>query len=311
MALNRVVLLVGGVGGAKLAYGLTHHLTPEQLSIIVNVADDFWHYGLRITPDADTLLYTLSGLVDPVNGWGVAGDSMHVLDALRRYGDAPWFRLGDQDIATHLIRTALLREGWRLTDIAQRLAHALGVRYPLLPVTDAPVATMVMTAEHGELEFQDYFVRHRWQPTVTALRYQGIEMACMTPEVETALTHADAIIIAPSNPWLSVEPILAVPGVRDLIASRDVPRIAVTPLIGGQAVKGPAAKLMRELGLPVTSEAVARFYGAVLTGFVDDDVNAAFTIPGLQIAKFNTMMVNNADKINLAYKILLWLRGET
>lgn len=306
---KKIVVLVGGVGGAKLAYGLAKQLDPEHLTIIVNVADDFWHYGLRITPDADTILYTLAEWVDPVNGWGISGDTRAMLETMRRYGEDAWFGLGDRDLATHLIRTKMLREGARLTEVARRLAHGAGVQHAILPVTDDEVATIVDTVEYGELAFQTYFVRHRWQPVVKGLRYAGIEAARITPEVETALSEADAILIAPSNPWLSVEPVLAVPGMRDLIKGRNVPRIVVTPIIGGQAVKGPAAKLMAELGLEVTPESVARFYSDVITGFVDDEINPDFTLSGLKVVKFNTLMTDNADKINLAYKILRWLEG--
>jgi LPPG:FO 2-phospho-L-lactate transferase len=232
-----------------------------------------------------------------------------MLTALNRLGETPWFGLGDQDLATHLIRTHLLREGWRLTDVAQRLNRSLGVEYPLLPVTDDPVATIVDTVEHGELGFQTYFVRYRWQPTVRALRYEGIADAKMTPEVRTALENADAVMIGPSNPWLSIQPILDVPGVREILQNRAIPRIAVTPIIGGEAVKGPAAKIMRELGLDVSAESVARHYADgvnrdMINGFVDDEVNPNFELDSVKIEKFNTLMVTNQDKINLAYKLL-------
>jgi LPPG:FO 2-phospho-L-lactate transferase len=230
-----------------------------------------------------------------------------MLAALRRYGEDPWFGLGDQDLATHVIRTHLLREGWRLTDVTRRLSRGLGVEHPLLPVTDDPVATMVNTVEHGEIAFQTYFVRHRWQPVVRSLRYDGIGGAQITPEVRQALETADAIIFGPSNPWLSIQPILDIPTMRELLTSRAIPRIAVTPIIGGAAVKGPAAKIMGELGLPVTSQSVAHFYGDVVTGFVDDDINPDFELDDLKIVKLNTLMVTNQDKINLAYKLLDWV----
>lgn len=304
---KNIVVLVGGVGGAKLAYGLSQCLSAGQLTIIVNVADDFWNYGLRICPDSDTIMYTLGGVVDPVNGWGVEGDTRQMLAALRRYGQDPWFGLGDQDLATHLIRTHLLREGWRLTDVTRRLSRGLGVEHPLLPVTDDSVATMVNTVEHGEIGFQTYFVRHHWQPIVRSLRYDGIDSAQITPEVRHALETADAIIFGPSNPWLSIQPILEIPTMRELLTSRAIPRIAVTPIIGGAAVKGPAAKIMGELGLPVTSQSVAQFYRDVVNGFVDDDINPDFELDNLKIVKLNTLMVTNQDKINLAYKLLDWV----
>jgi LPPG:FO 2-phospho-L-lactate transferase len=306
---GRVVLLVGGVGGAKLAIGLAHWLRAEQLTIVVNVADDFWHYGLRICPDSDTLLYTLAGLVDPVNGWGLAGDTRQMLGAMARYGEPTWFGLGDQDLATHLLRTQLLRDGARLTEVTRHLADRLGIAHPLLPVSDDPVATIVDTVEHGELGFQTYFVRHRWTPTVRALRYDGIEAAAVTPEVRAAIAEADAIIIGPSNPWLSVQPMLDMPGMTALLTARDIPRVAVTPIIGGAAVKGPAAKIMEEMGLAVSSATVAAHYQPIINGFIDDVRDLAeWHIKGVKIAKLNTLMETTQDKINLGYSLLGWLK---
>lgn len=304
---QKVVALVGGVGGAKLAMGLARVLPPENLTIIVNVADDFWHYGLKICPDSDTVMYTLAGMVDPVNGWGIAGDTTHTLDQLRAYGDAPWFRLGDRDLATHIYRTERLREGARLTEVTAALSAAAGLKMRLLPVTDAPVETIVHTREHGALAFQAYFVKHRWQPTVTRLVYEGIESARPTPEVMDAIAQADVILIAPSNPWLSVEPMLAVPGLREAIMARDVPRVAITPIIGAQAVKGPAAKIMRELELEVSAKTVLDFYGSTINGFVDDCVNEPLTAGAHRVTAFNTLMHTDEDKAALATKILHWI----
>src|SRR5690606_31832707 len=215
-----------GVGGAKLAHGLAQILEPGQLTVIVNTGDDFWHYGLRVCTDLDTVMYTLAGLADPVNGWGIAGDTDYNLQALRRYGEETWFRLADQDLATHLLRTQWLNQGRRLTEITRELATRLGVRHTILPMTDAPVATMVNTVEYGELEFQVYFVKMRWQPVVRSLRLAGIEAAAMSAEVEQAIATADVILFGPSNPWLSIMPILSVPGLRDALIARDVPRVA-------------------------------------------------------------------------------------
>lgn len=302
-----VVVLVGGVGGAKLAYGLAQILSPEQLTIIVNTGDDFWLYGLRICPDLDTILYTLSGLVDRVNGWGIAGDTTHSLQALQRYGEETWFRLGDQDIATHLLRTQWWNEGIRLTEIEQRLAARLGIQHHIVPMTDAPVATMVDTVEHGELDFQTYFVRYRWQPTVKALRFAGIESAAMTPEVERALTCADIIVIGPSNPWLSIAPMLNVPGFREALVLRDIPRVAISPIVEGRAVKGPAAKLMRELGYEPSAQAVARYYGDLINGFVYDMQDAGLEMPLARTHTLNTIMTTNADRIFLAKSVMEWI----
>ncbi|MFN8374597.1 MAG: 2-phospho-L-lactate transferase [Anaerolineae bacterium] len=309
MALNHVVALVGGVGGAKLAYGLAQLLSPQQLTIIVNTADDFNLYGLRICPDSDTIMYTLSGLVDKTNGWGLAGDTRIMLGALRRYGEDTWFGLGDQDLATHLLRTEWLAQGKSQTEVTARLCSALGIQHLVLPMSDAPVATIVDTVEFGELEFQQYFVRHRWQPTVKALRFEGVDNAQMTDAVREALAAADAILIAPSNPWLSVAPILAVPGMREAIIKRDVPRVAVSPIIAGEAVKGPAAKLMQELGYQPSAQAVAEYYGEVINCYVYDERDGTLSLPGLRTLAVNTWMQSEADRVTLARQILTWIEG--
>ncbi|MGQ9886967.1 MAG: 2-phospho-L-lactate transferase [Aggregatilineales bacterium] len=308
MALN-VVALAGGVGGAKFAYGLSQILGPGQLTVIVNTGDDFWHLGLRICPDLDTVMYTLAGVVDPVNGWGVAGDTTHTLQALGRYGAATWFRLGDQDIATHILRTDWLRSGRGLTDITRELAQRLGICQTILPMTDAPVATMVDTVEHGEIGFQEYFVMRRWQPVVRGLRLEGIESAKMTDAVAAALAAADVIIIGPSNPWLSIGPILAVSGMLDAIVKRSVPRVAITPIIQGRSVKGPASKLMAELGYEPSAKTVAEYYAAVINGFVYDERDAGMEIPVPHTATFDTIINSNADRVALARKVLDWISG--
>ena len=300
----RVVLFVGGVGGAKLAYGLAHLLPPERLTIVVNVGDDFWHLGLKICPDSDTVMYTLGSMVDPVNGWGLDGDSTRMLEAFRGLGGDAWFRLGDLDMATHLYRTQRLRDGARLTDVTASLCSSLGILHPLYPVTDADVPTIVDTIEHGELPFQEYFVRHRWQPVLRGLRFVGASEASITPEVATALDAADAIVFAPSNPWLSIAPMLAVGDLRERIEARDVPRVAMTPIIGGAAVKGPAAKLMAELGLAVSGESVADYYGPLINGFVDDSRNQPFERPALCIESYDTLMTDDAARIRVARELL-------
>jgi LPPG:FO 2-phospho-L-lactate transferase len=317
--LPRVIVFVGGVGGAKLAYGLSRVLPPEQLTVIVNVADDFWHYGLRISPDLDTIMYTLSDLVDPVNGWGIAGDTTAMLSSMQRYGENTWFGLKDQDLATHLLRTHWLHEGVRLTEITRRLTSRLGIQCTMLPITDDPVMTMVHTEAHGTLEFQEYFVKYRWQPVVQSLEYRGVADAQMTPEVRQTLENADIILFGPSNPWLSIAPILAVPGVADLIKSRNIPRVAVTPIVDGRAIKGPAAKIMDELGLEVSAQSVIDFYGDVLNGFITDvrdstpAVNAGQTknlhLSGYLLRSFDTMMGDAESKILLSQKILEAVEG--
>jgi len=307
---EHVVALVGGVGGAKLAAGLVRILPPEQLTIVVNTGDDFWHYGLRICPDLDTVMYTLGGLVDPVNGWGVAGDTTALLDALKRYGEDAWFRLGDQDVATHLLRSEALRNGERLTEVTRQLTNKLGILHPLLPMTDAPVETMIDTVEYGELPFQTYFVRYRWQPTMKALRYAGADHAEASPEVIAALENADAILIAPSNPWLSLAPMLAVKPVRELLLEKNVPRVAVSPIVAGTAIKGPAAKLMAELGYDVSPRSVADFYGDLISGFVYDIQDSNLKISGKKTFMTDTIMRDQADRERLAGQILDWITAE-
>jgi LPPG:FO 2-phospho-L-lactate transferase len=308
MKLRKIVTLVGGVGGAKLAHGLAQVLPPQDLTIIVNTGDDFWHHGLRICPDLDTVMYTLGELVDPANGWGVRDDTTAALGALARYGADTWFRLGDQDIATHLLRTEALRRGERLTTVTQRLCASLGIGPAILPVTDDDVPTLIDTLECGQLAFQEYFVKHRWQPRVTALHYEGAERARISPEVEAALSQADAILIAPSNPWLSIAPMLAVPGMREGLA-RSVPRVAISPLIGAQAVKGPAAKLMAELGDEVSSAAVAEYYGEVINGFIYDKRDLHARRPQVRHLLTDTLMRSSTDRANLAQCALDWIES--
>jgi LPPG:FO 2-phospho-L-lactate transferase len=305
----KVVVLVGGVGGAKLAYGLAQVLPAEDLTVIVNTGDDTWLYGLRICPDLDTIMYTLSGLVNKDNGWGVTGDTFNTINAMRRYGEDAWFGLGDQDIATHLLRTRWLQEGQLLTEITRRLTKKLGIHQQILPMTNAPVATIVDTKEYGEIDFQTYFVRYHWQPTVKSLHLAGIEQSSVSPEVESAISNADVLLVGPSNPWLSIDPILNVPGMRDLITKRDIPRVAISPIVGGEAIKGPAAKLMVELGhLAVSPEAVAHYYGNVLNGFVYDVVDGDLNIPQQNVTKFETIMKTDEIKAALARNVLEWIQ---
>ena len=311
MALDKnIVVLVGGVGGAKLALGLKRVVQPERLAFVVNTGDDFWHLGLKICPDLDTLMYTVSGLVDTSAGWGIADDTVTLLSSLQEnYGHDPWFRLGDKDLATHLMRTQLLRSGYSLTEATCCLTECLGIRARLLPMSNAEVPTIVDSAELGELDFQEYFVRHRWQPTVRSIRHRNSDKALITDEVQAALAGADIVLLAPSNPWLSLAPILAIPGVRASLNDLTVPIVAVTPIIGGDAVKGPTAKIMTELGLEVRAESVAAYYGATINGFVDDIRNPPFDADGLRLARMDTLMTDLPAKVSLARAILTWIDG--
>lgn len=300
-----VVLLAGGVGGAKLAFGLSRLLAPEELSVVVNVGDDFTHMGLRICPDLDTVTYTLAGLDNRDTGWGLAADTFNTLDALITLDGPDWFRLGDQDLATHLMRTHLLSEGRRLTEVTQHLGHFLGVSPTVLPATDDAVPTRVITDE-GDLAFQDYFVRHRCEPRVSRLVFQGIEAAAATPEVTAALEHADVVVIAPSNPFVSIEPILALPGVRERVAMR--PTVAISPIVGGRAIKGPAAKMLQELGIDVSAKGVAARYAGVIGGFLLDTIDAdqapAVHALGMAVLAAPSVMQNDTDRQELARRSL-------
>jgi LPPG:FO 2-phospho-L-lactate transferase len=308
--MEKIVLLVGGVGGAKLAYGLYHAMPPENLTVIVNTGDDFWHHGLRICPDLDTVMYTLSGLVNKDMGWGVVDDTTHALDALRRYNSDEWFKLGDKDIATHLLRTQWWYEGVTLTEITRRLATALGITCTLLPMANGEVPTIVHTKEYGELPFQEYFVKHRWQPTLTSIEYVGADATNPPPAVQQALESADAVIIAPSNPWLSVRPILSLHSMTDWLMARNIPRVVVTPLIQGNAVKGPTAKLMGELGLSITPQSVIDYYGGVINGFLGDSRDefvTSTTSSSIAMRFTDTLMDSDEKRISLAKYLLAWL----
>ncbi len=305
----KVVVLAGGVGGARLASGFYRTLPPDDLSIVVNTGDDFEHLGLQISPDLDTVTYTLAGLANRENGWGVGGDTFEAMAALERLGGPTWFRLGDRDLAMHLQRTALLSEGLRLTEVTSRLCEALGVTARVLPMTDDPVATKVITTE-GELDFQDYFVRRRCEPVVREIRFEGLETARASAEVVATLGAADGIVVAPSNPFVSVEPILALAGVRDIVASK--PAVAVSPIIGGQAIKGPAAKMLGELGLDVSALGVAGRYAGVVDGFVMDQEDESLADGvrglGLEVAVTQTIMRSDADRASLAGDCIELLR---
>lgn len=267
-----IVALAGGVGGAKLAQGLMLALPPGELAVVVNTADDFDLFGLRICPDLDTVLYTLAGIANPETGWGIAGDTFVTLEALTRYGRDPWFKLGDQDFATHIARTERLRDGAPLTAIMSELSAALGISASILPMTDEPVATTVLTPA-GLLAFQDYFVRRHQSDEVLGVTFEGIETAGSTSAVRDAITGADLIIFCPSNPIVSIGPILALPGMRDLVDRSQAPVVAMSPIIGGRALKGPADRMLAGLGHEVSSLGVARIYGRLVQGMVIDEID--------------------------------------
>ncbi len=297
----RYVALSGGVGGAKLSLGLARVLA-ERLCVIVNTGDDFEHLGLHVSPDVDTTLYTLADLVNPETGWGRRDETWTFMRTLATLGGPQWFNLGDGDLALHVERTRRLRHKESLTAITADIARTLGLASQILPMSDDSIRTLVETPE-GVLPFQHYFVRHRCEPVVTALRFEGAGAATVTGAVRAALQQPDlaGIIICPSNPWLSVDPILAVPGMRDAIRAAAVPVIAVTPIIAGKAVKGPTAKIMGELGLASDAATVARHYEGLIDGFVLDQEDAAQagSIP-VPVTTAQTLMRTLDDKIALA-----------
>ena len=292
-----VVVLTGGVGGAKLVDGLYRIVAPHSLTAIVNTGDDFVHLGLSISPDIDSLLYLLSGQANRTLGWGREGESWNFMAALRGLGGPDWFNLGDGDLALHVLRSEALRSGDTLTAVTARFAAAWSLELAVLPMSDDRVATWLDTDE-GPLSFQDYFVARQCKPAVRAVRYVGAEQAAPPAEVTEALVAARAIIIAPSNPWLSIDPILAIPAIRQALRGRTVPVVAVSPLVQGKAVKGPTAKLMAELGIDPTNAAIAAHYSGLIDGMV---VHSGDDTPAdLAIAVTDTMMHDEADRCRVA-----------
>jgi LPPG:FO 2-phospho-L-lactate transferase len=304
-----ILLLAGGVGGARIAHGLQAEV-GHDLVVVVNTADDLERHGLLISPDHDTVMYTLAGIDNGDWGWGLAGETFAAAEMLERFGEETWFRLGDRDLATHVVRTERLRRGDRPTEVALQLQRALGVAATILPMTDAPVRTEVFT-DQGWLEFQDYFVRRRQEPTVTDIRFRGIEDASATPEVEAAFETAAAIVIAPSNPFVSIRPILAVAGIEaalQTVRSRGVPVVAISGIVGGKALKGPADRMLTSLGHEPSALGVARQYTGVADAFVLDSVDAELEAPiqalGLTTLVTDTIMTDDADRARLAREAL-------
>jgi LPPG:FO 2-phospho-L-lactate transferase len=308
----KITALAGGVGGAKLAHGLAQILPPEDLTVIVNTGDDFEHLGLYICPDLDTVCYTLAGLANPETGWGRVDETWNVISNVEKLGGPAWFRLGDRDLATHLERTRRLKEGQSLSRITRDFCASWGVKHTVLPMSDSPVRTMVDTDE-GELAFQEYFVHRRCEPRVKGFRFDGVEGAEPAVGVKEALASADAIVICPSNPWVSVDPILKTLtlsplSLRERGWGEGKPIVAISPIIGGKTVKGPAAKMYAELGIEPSALAVANHYRNILTGFVLDIADASMEakIKKLKIETLvtNTLMNHLTDRAGLADDVL-------
>ncbi|HET7091768.1 MAG TPA: 2-phospho-L-lactate transferase [Anaerolineae bacterium] len=313
-----VVALAGGIGGAKFADGLARvpsvplvpvHLQSGvqtiELTVIVNVGDDFEHLGLRICPDLDTVVYTLAGIANPETGWGIAGETWHAMDMLDRFGGETWFRLGDRDLGMHLFRTAALKRGKRLTEIVAEACTRLGVTARVLPATDSPVPTIVET-DQGALDFQEYFVHRRCEPVVKRLRFDGAESARPTDEALAAIEAADLVVVCPSNPFLSIDPILVIGDLRERL--RRKPVVGVSPIIGGQAVKGPAAKMLRELGYESSALSVAKHYADFLDMFVIDEVDGDQRLEiqrlGVRVLTTDTLMKSVDDRARLAREVI-------
>ncbi len=299
-----IVALTGGVGGAKLALGLARVLPPDHLGMIVNTGDDFEHLGLHISPDVDTPTYTLAELANAEYGWGREDESWNFMDALTQLGGETWFNLGDRDLALHLQRTQALAGGAPLSSFTTELTQRLGIAHSILPMTDDPVRTTVHTKE-GALAFQHYFVRDACKPKVTGFEFQGIESAKPHPRFLQWLQTARAIIICPSNPYVSVDPMLNLPGVRDAIATSTAKIVAVSPIVGGDAIKGPTAKMMRELDIPSMADEVGAHYGDLLDGFVLDELDK-YLDGQLNTPTYvaQTVMRTLDDKIALAKSVL-------
>jgi len=300
----KVVALSGGVGGAKLALGLNTVMASDDLTLIANTGDDFQFHDLHVSPDIDTLVYTLSGKSDEVRGWGLAGETWGFMEALGELGGEAWFNLGDHDLAMHVLRTEKLRQGISLSAITADVRQALGIAAHILPMSDQAVPTIVHTVEHGPLSFQRYFVERRAEPAVTGFTFEGVDAARPAPGLLDALAAADRIIICPSNPFISIDPVLAVRGVRDALANASAPVIAVSPIVAGDAIKGPTAKMFREMGTEPSVQAVAARYQDIVDLMIIDEQDLAAVKDvqalGLGVVTAQTVMRTLADKTALA-----------
>ncbi|MEX2123504.1 MAG: 2-phospho-L-lactate transferase [Woeseia sp.] len=310
---GHVVALSGGVGGAKLALGLASVLPSSQLSIVANTGDDFEYLGLHISPDIDSLIYTLAGVNNPVTGWGRANESWTFMSEAERLGIDSWFRTGDKDLAVHVHRTSRLRSGSSLSAVTDEIARRMGIAANIIPMSDDPVRTYLET-DVGTLAFQDYFVRHGCKPQVSGIRFQGCETAAPSPMFRQLLDSPDlaAVVLCPSNPYLSIDPVLSIPGVVEALACNKAPVIAVSPIVQGQAIKGPTAKIMGELGVPVTPAAVADHYQGLIDGFVldssDGELSRSMAGTGLAVEVANTVMQSLGDRASLARTVLEFSR---
>ena len=313
--INKAVLtLCGGVGGAKLALGLSRVLRPDELLIAVNTGDDFRHLGLHISPDLDTVMYTLAGVADRERGWGIAGETWHFMEAISRFEGLDWFKLGDTDLATHHYRTRALAQGAGLAEVTRELCDAFGIAHRVLPMSDDALQTVIATSQ-GDLPFQDYFVRLGCSPRVQAVRFDGADTARPHPVFAGLLNNRElrAVVLCPSNPFLSIDPILALAGIRSGLQSTPAPVVAVSPIVSGKALKGPAAKIMEELHMPASNLSIAEYYYDFLDGLIIDNGDRheapAIREMGIEVKVTNTVMRSLQDRIALAETTLQFASG--
>jgi len=309
---SSVVCLAGGVGAAKFLDGLAHYHPPERITVVVNTGDDLEYLGSQISPDIDIVTYTLAGVVDPDRGWGFKSDTYHCMEQLERYGAETWFRIGDADFATHLLRSAYLQQGFTLSEVTERIRNALEVKVRILPMSDDRVATKIKTPE-GLLDFQEYFVKRKFSDRVEDVTYEGADHATPADGVLDAVKKSDVIILCPSNPILSIGPILAIPGIREGLAKARGRIVGVTPIIAGKSLKGPLDRIMQNLGLDVSSYGVAQLYKGVLDGFVIDEADKALTSKiaalGIHVRQTNTLMDSPEARVRLARETVSLAEG--
>lgn len=308
----KIVALAGGVGGAKLVDGLAQVLPAEDLTVIVNTGDDFHHWGLKICPDLDTVCYTVAGLANPETGWGRNNETWNVISEISRLNGIDWFKIGDHDLATHIERTERLASGQRLSEIVHDFCQSWGIEITILPMTDDPIATIVITAEQGEMAFQEYFVHQRCDPKVKGFKFSAAEFSRPAPGVMEAINKADALIFCPSNPWVSLDPILFVPGLLPAVKSRKIVA-GVSSIVGGAAIKGPAAKMFLELNIEPSAFAVAQHYEGIISHFVidliDHDLEQSISNLGMKTTTVNTVMKTREDRRQLAADVLNFVQS--